>query len=196
MEKFNQDDLRDFLSIKEEINPLIKSLASKVSYKKLGMTYDDVLSFYEEKLLKLFLKYYKGKERNDFKYLVIKSLKNLSTKFWVKETVIRIEDSELEFIIPYYDEPSSKEVILNLFIEFAKTRLSKTEFTIFNICTWPPLYILNRLNDSSKRIPSKLILEYFDKPINKYNIRILNELRRSVEEKIDKLTFEFRDMVA
>lgn len=197
MREFNKEDNGHFLKIKKEFEPLIKSLSAKVNYKKMGFTYEDIKSMYDEKLLKLFIRYH-HKEPDDFKYLVIGSLKNLSTKIWaqVPENTLRIEDSELEFIIPHYDDPNTADVMVKLFIEFVKPQLTHTEFTIFHICTWPPLYIINQVKDITKRIPSQVLLEYFEKPINKYNVKTLNIIRRRVEDKVESLIPKFRLTIA
>ena len=193
MKEFNELDWGHFLKIKQEYEPLIKSLSAKVNYKRMGFTYEDIKSKYDEKLIKLYMRYH-NRNSDDFKYLVIGSLKNLSTKIWAKvpQNTLRIEDSELEFIIPHVDDPNTSDLMVKLFLEFLKPRLTQTEFTIFHICTWPPLYIINRVKDITKRIPSQVLLDYFEKPITKYNVKTLNILRRQVDDKVNELIPKFR----
>jgi succinate dehydrogenase flavin-adding protein (antitoxin of CptAB toxin-antitoxin module) len=190
----SQEKFSDFLEVRKQFEPLIKKLASEVPYKRMSMTYDDILSLYDEKLMKLFTKYFEVKPKEDFLYLVLSSLKNLRNSLTKKvdSTTIHIEDMEYEFIVAPDDEPSTKDTILSLFTEFAKTKLSRSEFTLFQVVTWPPAFIVSRINNLDKRIPSNVILEFFDKEVNSYNIKTLNTLRRSLDFKLEKLIPEFR----
>ncbi len=72
-----QEKFSDFLEVRKQFEPLIKKLASEVPYKRMSMTYDDILSLYDEKLMKLFTKYFEVKPEKDFLYLVLSSLKTL-----------------------------------------------------------------------------------------------------------------------
>jgi hypothetical protein len=189
-----QKEFSDFLEIRKQFEPLIRKLASEVPYKRMSMTYDDILSLYDEKLLKLFNKYFEQKPSEDFKYLVLSSLKNLRNKITktVDTNTIHIEDIEYEFIIAPENEPSVSDTVLSLFKEFAKSKLTPTEFTLFQVVTWPPAYIASKVNEIGKRIPSKVILEFFDKEVNNYNVKTLNTLRRSLEYKLERIIPEFR----
>lgn len=195
MKEFSKKDIKEFLSLKKEVDPLIKRLASTISYQKMGFTYLDIVGLYEGKLIDLFLKY---KEDEDKLYLIITSLKNYQTKLYKKvpENVIRIDDYDAEFIIPSKDKSLEEQEIIQRFLDFIKPQLAPAEYKLFHLLTWPPLYILNRVNDISKRIPSHLILEFLGESPDKKALKSLNTLRRRLDLKIQSFTQEFHLQVA
>jgi hypothetical protein len=79
MEEFNAKASKDFLILREDLIPLMKSLGSKVNYRAMGMSYDEAVSSFEDKLIHVFFKYYNKVDGNQLKYLAICSLKNLKS---------------------------------------------------------------------------------------------------------------------
>lgn len=181
------------LNLQKEFSPLITNLSYKVPFKRMGFTVEDIESMFLEKLIHIYLKY-KDKEWEELKYITSTSLKNYLTKLWasVPDPMIRLDDPELVYITPIDQEPSSQDVVLDLFTNYVKSRLSNQEFQLFVLLNTPPLYITYKIKDLTKRIPSKLFLEFLGVTPNKHRIKAFNLIRRNLQYKIDNLILDFK----
>lgn len=193
---FTPESSRDFLKLKKEFDPLIKTLCSKVSYKKYGMTFEDVEGLFFDKLIHIFFKYYTNKSWEDLKFLTTRSLLNYLTKIYKKQgTTVRLDDGELlNYIIPIENEPSYRDLTMNLFLEFLKAKLPIKDFNLFILLHYPPLYITSRLKNMEKRIPSSLFLEFLGFSPEKTLIKRFNQIRRNLDEQVKILALQFKQI--
>jgi hypothetical protein len=176
----------------QEVTPLIKSLSGKTPYKKYNMTFEDIEGFMVERVIKVYLKYHREKEPTDLKYLTIRSLQNFYTKILKKGSplTISLDDPDYAYITPK-QEVSSKDLLIEMFTGFIKTKMNSQDFQMFMLIHYPPSYILSRVTDPSKRIPSHLFLEFLDLPITKESIKTFNKLRRNIWATVEELGKQF-----
>lgn len=181
------------LALRKEFSPLITHLSHKVPFKRMGFTVDDVESMFLDKLIHVYLKY-QDKSYEELKYITSRSLQNYLTKLWGKAPapMISLDDPDFEYITPIEGEPSSKDLMLDLFTSYVKEQLSTKDFQLFVLVNTPPLYITSRLTDLSKRIPSKLFLEFLGVEATKNHLKQFNLLRRNLQEKVEQLILQFR----
>ncbi len=184
--------MKDFNRLYEELTPLKRSLASTVNYRALRFTFEDILGFLDDKLIHVYLKYQDTHEYDEIKAIAIASLQNVRGKIYArygKETSLDINPEMAED--PYYEMPNTERLIDNL------NKVAPKEIVnLARIMVDPPVFILNKVSDLSKRIPSKLFLEFYDIPVNKANIKRFNTMRRTVRDlivkHIDSSTFDLK----
>jgi hypothetical protein len=195
---FNPENTETFLRLRKEFDPLIKKLSSKVSYKRMGMTFEDIESLFQDKLIHVFLRYHNRKEWDELKYLTTRSLLNYLTRIYKKNSRpvnISLDDGEnFTYIIPIEDEPSYYDITFNLFLEFLKTKLSLQDFNIFILLHYPPMYITSKIETLDKRIPSKLFLEFLNLEPTKVQVKKFNHLRRLITEKVQLLAVQYKQL--
>lgn len=178
----------------KEFSPLMKHLAYKVPFKRMGFTVEDVESMFLDKLIHVYLKY-QDRSWEDLKGVTASSLKNYLTKLWAKEHImVRLDDDHFEYITPVYEEPSSYRVVEDLFFNYLKKELTSQEFQIFMLINFPPLYITSRVNNLSSRLPSKLFLEFLEAPVNNQTIKRFNRIRRDLWDKVKRLGDKYKQL--
>lgn len=194
---FDPESTKSFLRLRKEFEPLIKKLTSKVSYKRMGMTFEDVESLFQDKLIHVFLRYHNRKEWDELKYLTTRSLMNYLTRIYRKQpdqVTVSLDQDNFTYIIPINDEPSYYELTMEMFIEFLKTKLPLRDFNLFILLHYPPLYITSKVESLSKRIPSKLYLEFLGITPNKNQIKQFNQLRKVISEKVQVLAYQYKQL--
>jgi hypothetical protein len=181
-----------FLKLYEDLSPLKKRLASTVDYKKLRFSFEDILGLLDDKLIHVFLKYQDTHEYEEIKALAISSLTHMRARIYRqygRESSLEMDPQLVEE--ETYEVPSM-EVLMNT---LSKT-LPKKQFNLAKVIIDPPVYVLSRVNDLDKRIPSHLYLDFLGMPSDKPHVKLFNRFRRSlrsyIQERVDPVTFELR----
>lgn len=196
-EGFDQDV---FLKLYKNTEALKRKLANQIECRRLGVEYKDILSWFDVKFIFIFNKYcdrynedvLKGHIISGFQFFKQRILKSIySQKNHVNDTIDIDLLYDLEEQVQEVEEEYNPE--MDLILEFMRDNLSEEAYQVFKIDLNPPPYILNNLGRFPKasinKIPVELILEFFDIPITKDSIRIINAYRRD----ISNMTLEARD---
>lgn len=197
--KPNYDKLL-FNKLYHETEGLRNSLVYQIDSRRFGVTPDIIKSWFDDKFIFVFNKYYgsvsnevlKGYIINSLKTFKYRVLRNAYTKSNMYNDSIHIEDHEnLINIIPEDEDQIEKQELLNLALSYLKRKLSKEAFTILDIDLNPPPYISIKLKSTNTKIPAKLIAEYLDLEIDQNSISYINELRKEVSHTISKAKIYF-----
>lgn len=189
-----------FNKIYHETEGLRNSLVFQIDARRYGVTSDIIKSWFDDKFIFVFNKYYGKIDNNVLKGYIINSLKtfkyrvlrNAYTKNNIYNDSIHIEDHEnLVNIIPVDDDSDSKKELLNLALSFLKKRLSKEAYTVLDIELNPPPYIATKLKSLNTKIPAKLIAEYLDLEVDSNSIAYINGLRKEISNIIGKAKIYF-----
>ena len=191
-----------FNKIYHETEGLRNSLVFQIDARRYGVTSDIIKSWFDDKFMFVFNKYYgkidnevlKGYIINSLKTFKYRVLRNAYTKNNLYNDSIHIEDHEnLINIIPVDDNMDSKKELLNLALSFLKKKLSKEAYTILDIELNPPPYIAFKLKSLNTKIPAKLIAEYLDLEVDSNSIAYINGLRKEISVIISKAKSYFEN---
>ncbi len=185
-----------FEKIYYQTTSLRRMLAYQIDARRFGVTPDIILSWFDDKFLLVFNKYFGKKDPEVLKGYIINSLKTFKYRILRKayqpesmqfySNLIELEDSSEVYNIIDRVEESSENIFLGLAVEFIKERLSNEAYLIFQIQIDPPFYVTSRMKNPNGRIPTNLILEFLGIEPTKYAISRINKIRRQVNEVIDE----------
>lgn len=188
-------DVKLFNKLYKEIQPLRNSLVFQIDSRRYGVTPDIIRSWFDDKFIFVFNKYYgklpnevlKGFIINALKTFKFRVLRNAYAKHNLYRDEIHLEDQEnLINIIPSEEEINNHDLFMELALAFLEKNISEDAFTILNLELNPPPYILKRIKSTSTKIPSHLLAEYLDLENNSDNIFYINQLRKEINLGIEK----------
>ena len=183
-----------FNKLYEETKYLRKSLSYQIDSRRYGVTPDIIESWFDDKFIFVFNKYFTEKDPDILKGFIINSLKTFKfrilRKAYNKEglfysSIIELEgDSQLINIIPDTSFQTTDDVFHNTLFEFMQSKLNDNAFLIFSIQMDPPPYIIQRLTTNRSRIPNDLIAEYLG--INMGDDYSTDKYIKSLKKQINK----------
>lgn len=193
-----------FNRLYEATRSLRKSLTYQVDARRFGVSSDIIASWFDDKFTYVFFKYYGKKEPEMLKGYLINSLKTFKFRMLRKayqesyielyNNIVHLEDQEKELSnIP--DEPgvSAQEALLEMAMDYLKSKLAPEAYTILEVTINPPLYIISRMKDPSVRIPTKLLLQFLDISPTEDMVSKVNKIRRHIDEVIASAKYHFKD---
>lgn len=192
-----EHDPKLFNELYQKTKNLRRSLARQIDHRRYGETPDVVLSWFDDKFIYVFNKYY-GEPENIVLGKIINALtlfknrilrKAYTTNAEFHMSCVSIDDDEYTFNrIPDQTFDSRKEELLERIHQYMKENLSSDAFTIFQAEYDQPEYISSRIKPN-KRVPTKLLAEFFDLADDK-SIRYVNKLRKEVQYAIQRASEE------
>jgi len=195
-------DEQVFNQIHKDTRALVKKLSFNIDYQRLNVSPDIVESWFDDKLIFVFNKYY-GKMNNDvlkghvinalqlFRNRILKSAYTQKSLF--NQNFIDLgEDNELINIIPNEEEISDKDVLIKLMHTFIENQISKDAYYIYKIQMDPPPYILSKIPNRNSRISNQLMAEFCDLPLGNTTNNYLSSLRKEIKDAIKKAQNHFR----
>jgi hypothetical protein len=190
-----------FNKIYKETEPLRKKLAGQINTRLFGVSYDIVLSWFDDKFLHAYSKYYEkhpdGSEGN-LKGYIINSLQIFKLRVLRKayqegiyHDMVTIDDNPMINYLPDKNDLEEGEVFLERALGFLKSNLSDIAYSILQLELNPPPYIMVRMDDPKKKIPIPLMLEFLNIPESPENIRLIQLVRREIKNGIVKAKSHF-----
>lgn len=185
-------DQQLFNQLYKETEPLRKSLAHRIDHRRFGLTYEDVLSFFDDKFIFCFSKHH-DEDPKKLKAFLINSLQNFKNRILrsiytkkYSQNIISLDAMVVDQEI--VEEEDNHQYYYEKLMSFMKDHLSDNALLILEIQLNPPPYILSRINvDKDKnlqKIPDELLLEYLDLGDSdnayKYIKRLKKEIRNSI----------------
>lgn len=192
-----------FNSLYEQTQSLRDSLVYQIDARRFGVTPDIVRSWFDDKFTYVFFKYVNVKDPDMLKGYIINSLKTFKFRVLRKayqesniemyNNIVHLEDQEKELSgIPDETGPSVKDELLALALSYLKEELSPEAYSILEITTNPPMYIMAKMREPHLRIPTKLILEFLGVEVTDEAISKINKIRRHIEETISMAKYHFK----
>lgn len=200
MQKGYDEEL--FNQIYKQTSQLRNSLIYSIDHRRLGITKDILKSWFDDKFIYVFNKYYGEKEPNILKGYIISSLMTFKKRVLIKAYEDNIYqnqvtiDSEYDLIniIPDSSEPTHDETVVGIIIDFMKNHLTTNAYELFRVELNPPPYLLQRLKNSNSKIPIPLLIEFFNLCNNQQTYNYIRKLRREIQEATYKARLQFMDM--
>lgn len=175
---------------------LRRKLSSEIDYRRFGIEYEDMVSWFTVKFIYVFNKYYGTMPNERLKGFIINALKTYKNRVLRYAYQAKFVDNPLEFVDSYenvdlIDESANKdseELLEHLYL-FMKTHLTEDAFQVFDIQLNPPPFIVERLNkmgiEKLNKIPPVLIADYLNfgtsMSAQKYVLAIRQEIREALK---------------
>jgi hypothetical protein len=182
-------DKKLFLSLMKDTKALRNKLAYGIDHTRYGVEKEDLVSWFNTKLIFIFSKYYGQVDNNVLKGKIISGLqfyrnRILRYSYTKKNTVNQTSDisefysMESNSIISIEEEEShTLDEVFPLF----KSKLDAFSYHILTIDYAPPIFILAKLDakESKKKIPEALICQFLEiEHTNEVHHEILNARRK------------------
>lgn len=180
-------DEKLFNRLYKETESLRKSLTYQIDARRYGVTPDIIYSWFTDKFIWVFNRYYgevtndqlKGRIINSLKTFKFRMLRKAYNKYNLYNNEVKLDDEmNLINIIPIESEISNHELFLELALSYLKKNLCDDAFLVLEVELNPPPYILQRVINPNTKIPANLIAEYLGLENTKDSVSYINDLRR------------------
>ena len=186
--KVGYDELL-FNKLYKETEALRNLLTYQIDHRRYGVTSDIIKSWFDDKFIFVFNKYYgeieegqlKGRIINALRTFKFRMLRKAYSKYNIYNNIVRLEgENRLINIIPLNTETSEHEIFLELALKYLKKNLCDDAFLVLELELNPPTYILNNLKSYKTKIPAKLIAEYLDLEPTRDSSLYITDLRSEI----------------
>ena len=178
-----------FNKLYKETEQLRNYLTFQIDSRRYGVTPDIIKSWFDDKFIWVFNKYYgditndqlKGRIINSLKTFKFRMLRKAYSKYNIYNNEVRLEgEHNLINIIPMDNEISDHELFLEMALKYLKKNLCDDAFLVLELDLNPPPYIMDRCSVNTK-IPAKLIAEYLDLEPDQDAVSYIRDLRSEVD---------------
>ena len=195
-------DQQMFLRLYKVCKPVIRNLTKQIDYKRYNLTPDIISSYFWDKMLYVFNKYYGTCSEEHLKARILASLSTFKNKLLrsaygeqaeYNQSLFKLDDlfdndKELE---DDSEEEKAKSEMLEMMYNYMKEHLSMDAYMIFEVLLTPPPYIKERIKDSG-RITNLLLVEFFDMPKTNSSVKYISELRSDIQYWEDRAKEELK----
>lgn len=195
-------DQQMFLRLYKVCKPVIRNLTKQIDYKRYNLTPDIISSYFWDKMLYVFNKYYGTCSEEHLKARILASLSTFKNKLLrsaygeqaeYNQALFKLDDlfdndKELE---DDSEEEKTKSEMLDMMYNYMKEHLSMDAYMIFEVLLTPPPYIKERIKDSG-RITNLLLVEFFDMPKTNSSVKYISELRSDIQYWEDRAKEELK----
>lgn len=195
-------DQQMFLRLYKVCKPVIRNLTKQIDYKRYNLTPDIISSYFWDKMLYVFNKYYSTCSEEHLKARILASLSTFKNKLLrsaygeqaeYNQSLFKLDDlfdndKELE---DDSEEEKAKSEMLEMMYSYMKDRLSIDAYMVFEVLLTPPPYIKERIKDSG-RITNGLLVEFFDMPKTNSSVKYISELRSDIQYWEDRAKEELK----
>ena len=195
-------DQQMFLRLYKVCKPVIRNLTKQIDYKRYNLTPDIISSYFWDKMLYVFNKYYGTCSEEHLKARILASLSTFKNKLLrsaygeqaeYNQALFKLDDlfdndKELE---DDSEEEKAKSEMLEMMYDYMKEHLSIDAYMVFEVLLTPPPYIKERIKDSG-RITNGLLVEFFDMPKTNASVKYISELRSDIQYWEDRAKEELK----
>lgn len=195
-------DQQMFLRLYKVCKPVIRNLTKQIDYKRYNLTPDIISSYFWDKMLYVFNKYYGTCSEEHLKARILASLSTFKNKLLrsaygeqaeYNQCLFKLDDlfdndKELE---DDSEEEKAKSEMLEMMYDYMKEHLSIDAYMIFEVLLTPPPYIKERIKENG-RITNLLLVEFFDMPKTNASVKYISELRSDIQYWEDRAKEELK----
>lgn len=195
-------DQQMFLRLYKVCKPVIRNLTKQIDYKRYNLTPDIISSYFWDKMLYVFNKYYGTCSEEHLKARILASLSTFKNKLLrsaygeqaeYNQSLFKLDDlfdndKELE---DDSEEEKAKSEMLEMMYSYMEDHLSIDAYMVFEVLLTPPPYIKERIKDSG-RITNGLLVEFFDMPKTNSSVKYISELRSDIQYWEDRAKEELK----
>lgn len=195
-------DQQMFLRLYKVCKPVIRNLTKQIDYKRYNLTPDIISSYFWDKMLYVFNKYYGTCSEEYLKARILASLSTFKNKLLrsaygeqaeYNQSLFKLDDlfdndKELE---DDSEEEKAKSEMLEMMYDYMKEHLSIDAYMIFEVLLTPPPYIKERIKENG-RITNLLLVEFFDMSKTNASVKYISELRSDIQYWEDRAKEELK----
>lgn len=195
-------DQQMFLRLYKVCKPVIRNLTKQIDYKRYNLTPDIISSYFWDKMLYVFNKYYGTCSEEHLKARILASLSTFKNKLLrsaygeqaeYNQALFKLDDlfdndKELE---DDSEEEKAKSEMLDMMYNYMKEHLSMDAYMIFEVLLTPPPYIKERIKENG-RITNLLLVKFFDMPKTNASVKYISELRSDIQYWEDRAKEELK----
>lgn len=182
-------DEKLFQKLYKETEGLRTNLTYQIDSRRYGVTPDIIKSWFDDKFIFVFNKYYGDIGPDQLKAYIINALRMFKLRMlrkaysknntYLNEVYLEGEQGLIN-IIPQKEEISEYDIFLELALKYLKKNLTDDAFLILEIQLNPPPFILSKVNNPKTKIPAKLIVEYLELETSKESTGYISDLRSEI----------------
>lgn len=181
-------DVQLFNDLYQRTASLRKKLIFEIDNRRLGVTKDELSSWFDDKFILVFNKYW-DKEPDRLLGYIINSLKTFKFRVLRKayqgsiyQNMVSLDDADKYINIIPEVEDTAREALINLALSFMEKNLSDDAYFLLQLELTPPPYIAKNLKSLNSPIPVKLILEYLEIPVTVSTQEWIRALREEISQ--------------
>lgn len=192
-------DQKLFNELYNKTHNLRESLIYQIDERRFGVTKDELRSWFDDKFLFVFQKYYGKMNSSTLLGHLINSLKTFKFKVLrrsyqlnnsINLNTITMDDLSMFNSIDDNEDRENTE-LYDMALEYLKTKLSREAWTLLQIQLNPPMFIGSRMKNLNTKIPGNLILEFLGEEITDNNLEVIRYLRREINQAIEEAQVYF-----
>lgn len=196
-------DPQEFNQLYKLCRPIIRNLVRQIDCSRYKLTPDILTSYFYDKMLYVFNKYYGTCSKEHLQARIFSSLRTYKNKILrgaygeeaeFNQQIDSLEvlfDNNKEDVLPDEEEVQLKEEQYERVEEYMKQHLSPDAQLVFEIIYRTPDE-LAYLFASTGRITNMSLLEFFDMPRTKSSLRYLAELRKDIDYWIGRARIDLK----
>ena len=184
-------DQKLFNRLYKTCKPIIRNLVKQIDYKRFNVTQDIIESYFWDKMIYVFNRYYGEVDNEHLKADIIRSLTTFKNKLlrsaYGEQAEINKGMSSFEELFDDSkeleddtDAQKAKSEMLQMVYDYMNKHLSPDALLVFEVLMTPPPYIRERIRDG-QRITNLLLVDFFDLPKNRNSVRFFTELREDIQ---------------
>jgi len=190
-----------FNKLYKETEGLRNLLTYQIDHRRFGVTQDIIKSWFDDKFIFVFNKYYgeitegqlKGRLINSLQIFKSRMLRKAYSPYNINNHVVHLEgEQNLINIIPIDNEITDHQLFLELALTYLQKNLCDDAFLVLEIDLNPPPFILEKLHSSKTKIPAKLIAEYLDLEPSSDSSLYIGDLRSEAEYWVGQAANHFK----
>lgn len=171
--------------------PVIRRLSKQIDYKRFNLTEDIIYSYFWDKMLFVFNRYYGTCSEEHLKAKILASLATFKNKLLrsayseqaqYNQQLAKLEDlyDDSKELVDDSELEVNKAQLLDKLYAYMKDHLSPDAYLVFEAVITPPPYIQERIK-ASGHVTHVLLVEFFDLPRTKSSVKYISELRSDIQ---------------
>lgn len=178
------------------VRPVIRNLVRQVDHRRFNVTPDIIYSYFMDKFLFVFNKYYGTCSEEHLQANILRALSTFKNKLLRSAYGEKAEYNQgLTSMEELFDnnkeleddseEVQVKEEHMKMIEDYMREKLSPDAFLIFQLTMDPP-EVLIPVEDRGKRISNITFVDFFEMPRTKSSVKSIAELRQDIDYYINK----------
>lgn len=185
-------DPQVFQRLYKVCKPVIRNLTFQIDAKRFDLTPDIIASYFWDKMLFVFNKYYGTCTEEHLKARILLSLStykcNLLRRYAYSEkaqyyqnqfSLDTVFENDRELVDSSEEEKAQSEM-WDMLQDYMNKNLSEDAKLVWEVLTTPPPYIKERVKEGS-RITNILLVDFFGMKKTKSSVKYLSELREDIQ---------------
>jgi len=200
-------DVELFNRLYKICKPVIRNLSKQIDCKRFNLTTDIIASYFWDKMLFVFNKYYGTCTEEHLKARILSALSTYKNKLLrsaygdmadYNQSLSKLEDlfdnskeDTSEFEREEEDETNkNRQRMLEEIRTYMKRNLSEDAYLIWECMFNPPEFIRERMTSKDGRVTSLLLIEFFELPKTKKSCRFIKECKDDIAYYMQKAAEE------